>query len=89
MAKEDAILNDICTLEFYQIVILYDHKSRDLHRARVRISGTRQDVKSIVSQKRLIVSGAFGLPSSTKRQGEHMLSTIFGTWPRPDDLRPD
>jgi hypothetical protein len=68
-----------------QIVILFDHKTHDLHRARVRISGTRQVAKSTVSRKRLIVSGAFGSPSSTKRQGEHILST----WPRPDDPRPD
>jgi hypothetical protein len=51
-------------------------RAGDLHRARVRILGTIHVAESIVSEKRLVVPGAFGSPSSTKRQG-HVLSTIF------------
>jgi hypothetical protein len=53
-------------------------RTDELRRARVHIWGTRQVVESIVSRKSLVVSGAFGSPSSTKRK-EYVLNTIFGT----------
>jgi hypothetical protein len=49
----------------------------NVHRARVHISGIKQVVESILSQKSLVVPGDFGSPRSTKRHGAYVEHHIW------------